>query len=440
MLIKAIIPNNNVPEREYIINTLLHDFLKLRCEISISDKAENYFLLFDSNKIIIEDHFFNKHIANLSYLTRKNVPDAYTIIEEYNLPIIFGRDYLKISNNEIVCGLDVFASSFFLLTRWEEFVLPVSENGLRCNESELFTVRNGLERRPLVNEYLALLSNFFSHFGLHITPARKFRIFPTHDVDRLYLSKFSELIKNLKYAAIVKKLYKKAWITFWRYLYYRVFFSNPFDSFNDIMNISDSLRVNSSFYFKASDEGESGATYSFNDIRTKDVIKNIISRGHKIGFHPSENTYNNEQQFVKEFIRLNNIAGPVKGGRQHNLLYNENTFSIWDRLDLGYDSGYGFQYRNGFRCGICYDFDVFDVVIRKRLKLKEIPFLLMDSVFIRTQASYSEMEEVSMNIIDNVKKYNGILCTVWHTNLFNAIEGKKSRILYINIMRYAVNG
>ena len=86
----------------------------------------------------------------------------------------------------------------------------------------------------------------------------------------------------------IKKLYKKALITFWRYLYYRVLFSNPFDSFNELMNISDSLKVKSSFYFKASDEGETGATYFFNDIRTKDAIENIINRGHKIGFHPSE--------------------------------------------------------------------------------------------------------------------------------------------------------
>jgi len=440
MVIKIIVPNNNVPEREYIIKTLLQDFLNLECEIEFYDNTENYIFFFDSNKIIIEDHFFNKHIDNLSYLSKKNIPDTYTSIGKYDLPIIFGRDYLKISENEIICGLDVFASSFFLLTRWEEFVLPPDKNGLRCDESELFCVKQGLEKRPLVNEYIDMLSDFFSHFGLCIHPERQFKILPTHDVDRLFLSSFSVLIKNLSDMVFIKKLYKKALITFWRYLYYRVLFSNPFDSFNELMNISDSLKVKSSFYFKASDEGETGATYFFNDIRTKDAIENIINRGHKIGFHPSENTFNNEQQFEKEFYRLYDISASVKGGRQHNLLYNKNTFGIWDKLDLEYDSGYGFQYRIGFRCGICYDFKIFDVVMRREIRLKEIPFLLMDSAFVRQKSSFSKMEEESMKIIDIVKKYNGILCTVWHTNLFNSFEGKKTRHLYYNLMKYAVNG
>jgi len=440
MVIKTIIPNNNVPEREYIINTLLRDFLNLNCVIETDDSTENYVFLFDSNRIIIEDHFFNKHIDNLSYLSKRNIPDTYTSIEKYDIPIIFGRDYLGISNNEIICGLDVFASSFFLLTRWEEYVLPLGKYRLRCDESELFCVKQGLEKRPLVNEYIAMLSDFFSHFGLCIHPERQFAIFPTHDVDRLFLSSFPVLIKNLSDMVFIKRLYKKAFITFWRYLYYCMLFSDPFDSFNDLMNISDSLKVKSSFYFKASGDGETGTTYFFNDIRTKNAIENIINRGHKIGFHPSENTFNNEQQFEKEFYRLQGISASVKGGRQHNLLYNKNTFGIWDRLDLEYDSGYGFQYRNGFRCGICYDFKIFDVVMRREMRLKEIPFLLMDSAFIRQRSSFSEMEEESMRIIDIVKKYNGILCTVWHTNLFNSIEGKKTKHLYYKLMKYAGNG
>lgn len=439
MVIKSIVPNNNVPEREYIIKTLLNDFLNLNCEIEFHDKTENYILLFDSKKIIIEDHFFNKHIDNLSYLSRENIPDTYTTIEKYDSPIIFGRNYLKISKNEIVCGLDVFASSFFMLTRWEEFVLPHGDNELRCDESELFCVKQGLEKRPLVNEYIAMLSDFFCHFGLHIIPERQFTVFPTHDVDRLYLSSFSELIKNLSDMVFIKKLHKKAWITIWRYLYYRVLFSNPFDSFNDIMNISDSFKLKSSFYFKANAKGETGATYFFNDFHIKDAIRNIINRGHKIGFHPSENTFNNEKQFEKEFNRLHNISALVKGGRQHNLLYNKNTFRIWNRLDLDYDSGYGFQYRNGFRCGICYEFEIFDIGLRQRMKLREVPFLIMDSVFLRRKSSFIEMEKNAMHIVDMVKKYNGVLCMIWHTNLFNSIEGKKTKRLYYSLIKYTVN-
>ena len=37
------------------------------------------------------------------------------------IPIIYGTDKMqRESNGDVVVGLDIFASTFFMLTRWEE--------------------------------------------------------------------------------------------------------------------------------------------------------------------------------------------------------------------------------------------------------------------------------------------------------------------------------
>src|SRR5690606_7479861 len=127
-----------------------------------------------------------------------------------------------------------------------------------------------------------------------------------------------------------------------------------------------------------------------------------------IGFHPSENTFKNINQFKKEYQRLQAIAKNPTGGRHHHLLYDSESFSTWDSLNLKYDSGYGFQFRNGFRCGICYDYPVFDVYKREVLKLREVPFIVMDSVFVRNNYNAKEIEDNAKYFADITYKYKGI--------------------------------
>jgi hypothetical protein len=436
---KVLCPDNNHPERIYIIKLFLEDFLGMKCIINFKKDISDYKIEFGNKRIIFEDHFFYPHTEELSYIALSNIPESYSTLMSKNIPIIYGRDFIEMDTNEIRCGLDIFASSFFLLTRWEEFVLPKRADGLRCDENDLFVVKNNLAERPLVNEYLILLTDFFAHLGLELKPIREFTVFQTHDVDWVHLSTFGELLKNLKNMVIQRKLYRKSWIIFWRYMYYRLTFINPFNSFDDFMNFSDSHGLKNSFYFKTCIKGEKGATYAYNDSRTIKAIKNIESRGHMVGFHPSENTYTNETQFQIENNRLLEISPLAKGGRLHHLLYHSESFKTWDKFKLGYDSGYGFQFRNGFRCGTCFDFPIFDIYERQQLTLREIPYVIMDTAFVRKESTPAEMEKESRELIDIVKKFNGMLCTVWHTNMFKTIERKKYMKSYYNIIKYALN-
>ncbi len=438
-IFKVLCPNNNHSERIYIISLLLEDYLGIRCDISFENKISDYNLIFDNRRIIIEDHFFNYYTEELSYLTLESIPESYSILKSKNLPIIYGRDLIKFNVNEIYCGIDIFASSFFLLTRWEEFILPKRKDGLRCDEYDLFLIKHKLYKRPLVNEYLDILSSFFSYFHVNVNITRKFNIFQTHDVDWLYLSTYKDLSINLKKLISSQKLYKKAFVSFFSYLYYRLNAMNPFDSFDDFMQFSEVVGLKNHFYFKMCDKNEKGSTYHFDDRRTKDTIISIIDRGHYIGFHPSENCTNNSTQFNLELKRLLEIAPNAKGGRQHHLIYQSDTLKTWNNNNLAYDSGYGFQEHNGFRCGICYDFPVFDVYSREKLNLYEIPYVLMDTVFLRNRSTITEMLKEAKEIIDTVKKHNGTLCTVWHTNLFKTLERKKYINTYFELIKYAVN-
>lgn len=433
--------NDNNAEREYILRILLEKFLGLSFTIVYESNIDNYIIENNNAKIVFEDHFFKHFFKPLSYLAINNVPKKVSYLKNDfadEIPIIYGRNYLELQENTIYCGLDIFASSFFMLSRWEEFANTTDPDGLRCNENELFTIKNNLYKQPIVNEYLILLEKLFIKIDIALPKrSRTFDVLLTHDVDRCYLSSFKELVVNLKIIFILQKNYLKASQILTRYIFYKIFNINPFNSFKELMDYSDKFGFISSFYFKACSISEKGSTYEISDTIVAKTINNIKKRGHKIGFHPSENTVNNHEQFKTELNRLKEIAGPnIEGGRNHGLLYTKQTLNSWEKEKLGFDSGSGFQFRNGFRSGICYDFQIFNVFERRIMNLTEIPFIAMDSVSLRNKSKPEEYYHEIVELIDIVKRYNGIACLLWHSNMFNMIERRKHKKYYFKMIEY----
>lgn len=420
MKIELLCPNNNRSERNYICSFLFHELLGLDFQLYFHDNVCDYIIKFASKVIIIKDHFFNYYTKNLEYLNIANFPNKFSYfdcIEGFKIPIIYGENKYTESDNTIVCGLDIFASSFFLLSRWEEYLLGREENGI-CNEDKLFCVRNNIFQRPIVNEYEELLKFFLIRLGLETFSFRALSLKITHDVDRCFLSGWKELSSNA-YKQFLKKSYKKSFKLIYDYLWHKLFLPQPFDTFDYFMDQSDKIGVKSEFYFKCCEQNESGFTYKCEDIRVKSIIENINNKGHIIGFHPSESTFNNDIQFEKELDRLSNTTNFKLVGRNHGLLCNSFTLNQWERYGFSYISNFGFQKRNGFRTGIAVPYPIFDIYKQKQLYLIEYPFIIMDTVMMRNRPQMEDAIKDINFLISKIKKHNGVLVVNWHTNVIN---------------------
>lgn len=440
--IEVICPDNNLQEKTYIIKVLF-SFLSIDVDIIVRDNVEDYIIVTPQGEIVIEDHFFNRFQKELDYLQKDNIPshlEWFKVDKDKLLPVIFGRNFLsKAVNDTIICGLDIFASSFFMLTRWEEFLLGREENGF-CDEEMLFCVKNNIFTRPIVNEYCVLLEKLLFEKGISIKSNHKFSIKLTHDVDRMYLTSWNQLAVNLG-KLLKNKQYKKTWHIFFAYIYYKLFNREPFNSFEEIMNLSEKLGLKNFFYFKACEKNEKGYTYDVNEIFVIKTLKKILDRGHYIGFHPSENTFRNGDQFKKELYRLQSAIpnNKIVEGRNHGLYCNSQMLKQWENAEIKFVSNYGFQNRNGFRCGICYPFPVFDIFSRQKLSFEEIPFVAMDTTVMRTKEKPEVFYENINNIIDEIYKYRGVFCGNWHTNVLNMVEMRHYKNNYIKLLNYIKN-
>jgi len=447
-MINIIIPDNNHFERKYTIEILFGEFLGLDFKIQVNSACENYIIELDNkNQLIVEDHFFSMYPEEKSYLNIHNIPDNIQYLEnkfvpEKNLPVIFGDSKFEILHDStrsisVHCGSDVFASAFFMLTRWEEYVNTSRDDLDRFPVNESYAQKNKILHRPLVNEYCEFIYNILKFLGLkQDKQTRRFTPVVTHDVDLiLKWYSFYNFIRTITGDILKRKnivVFLKNIVSF--ILCKLKLKTDPFNTFDYLMSLSEKKGVKSYFFFMAVDPSKTCRNYNINHRFVKLIIKTIKDRNHGIGFHPDKGTCKNMQQWKKEYDRLiSSVEMPVYYGRQHYLEFQvPTTWQIWNDAGMQWDSTLSYASEPGFRCGSCYPFSVFNILTREKLKLKEKPLILMDKslVMYNKDLDINTLSNIAINLINTVKKYNGEFVLLWHNNCFHVEEWKNFQVLY----------
>ena len=166
---KIKVNSNWSAEREYVLNQIFLEFLGIEIEIEKYENApqNHYTIILNNSEILINDSFFADPNNSLSYLRIDNIPTSIKWerlnYSENKLPIIYGDSDIdtQVVNGRIIikCGLDIFASIYFMLTRWEEYVIPDRDKHGRFEGVNSTAYINNFLEIPVVNYYLDVLWN-----------------------------------------------------------------------------------------------------------------------------------------------------------------------------------------------------------------------------------------------------------------------------------------
>jgi hypothetical protein len=435
-------------ERTYAVQVLLEEFLGLTCFISVGQTifaAE--ITLKNGRRLLIEDHFFKGFPNPLSYLRPENIPSQVPrltrqdcpFLSEADLPVIYGHPSVEVAGDQVRCGVDIFASAFFMLTRWEEYVRPERDVHGRFPAAASLAFREGFLHRPVVNEYLELLWNLLTHAGIdHKRKERRFEAVITHDVDYpLLWNNLFSLIRKTGGSLLKRRNPNEAIFYIRNYcLSKQGKAKDPFDTFDYLMTQAETHGLKAHFFFLCGGEHALDNPHSFPQPFIGKLIKEIESRGHYTGFHPSYETCRQPSLFRKELGKLNAVAqSPARIGRQHFLRFEvPTTWQIWEDNGMEWDSTVYYAEAAGFRCGVCWAFPVFNILTRKTMHLREIPLTLMEGTFLNyLKLSPENMMEESKRILDTVKLYHGSFVLLWHNSVINTPEWQPYKSVYEQI-------
>ena len=427
-MIKITIPDNNILERTYILDVLFQDFLGLDILVSES-KTDKYSIeLPNKSQLIIKDAFFCKYPQDLEYLKSENIPTSTTEIinpfdKESKLQILFGENKFVQHDKEISCSIDIFASSFFMLTRWEEYVTTEKDEHKRFSDYASLAYKANFYKRPIVNEYIDLLKQMILKLDDSITFKKwEYTASITHDVDRLRrYDTFRKYFKALVGDMVHRKNLLKCFSTTSNYLSYKLDLrKDPYDTFDYLMDISEKHNLKSHFYFIPSKLNEQESEYNIESKEALKDINNIQNRGHFVGIHGSYKGFNNTEVFTKELKR---IPIQVEEGRQHFLRFdNPKTWQIWEDNALKTDSTIAYSHFAGFRAGICYPYSVFNILSQKKLKLKEQPLIAMEGAVANEFPQTDDFVKEFKTLSNTCKNHRGNFVFLWHNNNFKVKE------------------
>lgn len=390
------IPDGYVPERNYIVSLLLTDLLGLPVMIRPSPASDVVITCPNGARLRIADVLFDT--PRESWLAPASLPArplaAWTVPIELNavtadrrLPVLFGRDlktrhFYERKNSEISLGLDIFGSCFFMLTRYEESVTKKRDRYGRFPAGESLAFQEGFLDRPIVNEYIEVLWACLKILcpGLG-RKERSFRLLPSHDIDVPFLTSPRPFLRRLAGDLLKKRDLRASLTTLSLYAAVKRGAPDPYDCFGTFMDLSERAGTRSAFYFMTGGGSRyDSPRYKMGNQAVQQRIRSIQERGHEIGFHPSYDSVTDLELWNQELKALQNaFRGPIRGGRQHYLRFDiPLTWRFWAQAGLEYDSTLGFSDHAGFRCGICYEYQVFDLGKRETLPLKERPLIAMD--------------------------------------------------------------
>lgn len=330
----------------------------------------------------------------------------------------------KLADRAIVFYADILATTFFMLSRWEETVVPDRDQHDRFPATASVAYRQGFLDRPIVDEYALILREWLKVLlpGWQPKPRRfSFRI--SHDVDKLFhFRDWRVAARKLAGDLIRRRSLGRAWQTGVN-MVAQATAPERIPSFQDVYRLADLSHKHNfrddAFYFMAAERGPLENDYDPASPLVRRCIEELQEQGFEIGLHAGYQTVDDPKRLAAEKARLDAILGEkYYGSRQHYLRFRvPHTWRHLEQVGIRYDSTMAYADHEGFRCGTCQPYRPFDVEQDRELALRERPLIVMDG----TLRDYRNLTPVEgerriLALAQRCSQVGGQFTLLWHNS------------------------
>lgn len=321
---------------------------------------------------------------------------------------------------------DLFAATFYLVSRYEEYLPYIPDHHGRFTAKESLAHKEGFLTKPIVNYWIERLLAAIQDLHPGYQPkGKEFNYVSTIDVDNAYAFKGKGAFRTIGgvgkdlLSLNFNNLQKRLKVTFNS-------MNDPYDTFDYQMSLHNKFEVESIYFMLFSEFGQYDRNISMYHPQTWSTVKHYNDYT-KVGIHPSYESNKSKDTLKKEITELENVLGKaITKSRQHFLkLELPKTLRNLTDMEIKDDYTMGYAWHPGFRASICHPFPFYDLEMEVELPLTIHPFAFMEMTYILYEEKRpSEAWEEIQQLIDEVKRFNGELTTVWHNRTFSEEERK----------------
>jgi hypothetical protein len=392
---------------QYICSFIFKEQLGLDYKLTIDSEAfKNYEgakINYSDSKIMDEEFYIQNHV--LLFENNIKPQDVNCFVANGN------KAFFKTINSDF--PFDIFAASFYLLSRYEEY-LPhekdmygrfAQENSLACKEDFL--------NLPLINMWLQdFVAKLKEKYPMLNVQSSIFSFIPTYDIDIAYSYKHKGLLRNIGGFLKSPSAERIKVLTGTQ--------KDPFDCYDWLNNLHKQYNLEPIYFFLLA---EKNAEFDKNILPHKNAMWQLVKKHtalYEIGVHPSwqSNTklflLKSEMEWLAEMSGIKNITV----SRQHYIKFSlPDTFSVLAEAGIHDEYSMGYGSTNGFRASVASSFFWYNLQKEIQTHLLIHPFCFMDAnSFYEQKQNAAEAYEELMHYYNICKNVNGTLITIWHNN------------------------
>jgi hypothetical protein len=420
----------------YIFRLMLRDLLEW--EVSFTTEIEEY----------------NAHAGPKLNYSNKNLEGGLAVMpatllfaigfeeQEPAVAVIDDLHCLYPTHSRSGIPFDPFAASFFMVSRYEEYLPHISDTHSRFEAKDTLAFRSGFLRKPVVNLWAERVRKAMIGLYPELPPQkRKYHFINTIDVDNAYAFKEKGVMRTLGgFGRALMRFDFKSVSERFRVLYGSA--TDPYDTYEYMLAIQKKHKLDTIVFWLLADYGHNDKNVPVTSRRFQSLIKSVADYA-KVGIHPSYGSNTQHEKLAVEIGRLAEITRrEITRSRQHFLkLTMPDTYRRLVELGITDDHTMGFASEIGFRAGICTPYYHYDLDQEQPTLLRVHPFAVMDGTLNEyMQITPDEAKTAVKELIDEVKAVNGTFIHLWHNETLND-RGKWAgwRSVYESIIEEAIS-
>lgn len=413
--------HNITPRFTYITRFILGEITDI--PFTITNKLQEY-KNFDGAKI----NYSNEQTGSDEIWIRPSDLLSQSTITEQSIKCTNNKNYKTFFNTGGDMGFDLFAATFYLITRYEEYLPHNKDSYGRYAHENSLAFRENFLQLPLVNIWIMhfrlLIRQRFPQLLLR-NPL--FVFLPTYDIDMAWSYKNKGLFRNL--GGMLKDLVNGNL----KQLNERIAVltnkkEDPFASYNWLNDFHEKHDLNPIYFFLIA---KAYGIYDKNIDPELPAMQQLIKQHaekYLVGIHPSWQSGESVDGIINEKERMEEIINQnVVYSRQHYIGFQfPQTAQRLINAGIKHDFSMGYGSINGFRASVASVYPWYDLENEKQTGLMIHPFCFMDAnAFYEQRISSSEALKELRFFTTQLQQTGGTMITIWHNNFLGSSPGFK---------------
>jgi hypothetical protein len=326
-----------------------------------------------------------------------------------------------VNDEKAYLPFDVFAATFFLLSRYEEYLPYKKDEHGRFHAHESIAWQYKFLKKPVVNIWAYQIKKILrKRYPRLVFRRRTFQFIPTYDIDLAFSYRSKGFVRTT--GGFINDLYHGRFQDI--ILRSKVIsgaIKDPYDTYNYQINLHKRHNLDAIYFILFAQYSSYDKNISVNNKRYQHLIKHLSDYA-EVGIHPSYASQNNIDLLKREVRKLSAVLKrEVKVSRQHFLRMDlPSTYRNLLAMEISDDYTMGFAAEPGFRAGTCDSFYFYDLDMDMETGLLVHPFSIMDGTLIDYKnLKPHEAGQVIKQIIEEVKAVDGTFISLWHNHTLN---------------------